>query len=105
MASQQGQERYRVVMNDSHHFIQCMLASQCNHIISSGKLKKGNLARINDYQVNLVKDKNIMIVLDLEVLEEYGESEKLGMPVALETPKQQGAADVKPQPGNILGDN
>jgi len=28
MASQQGQERYRVVMNDSVHFIQCMLAQR-----------------------------------------------------------------------------
>ena len=28
MASQQGQERYRVVMNDSVNFIQCMLAQR-----------------------------------------------------------------------------
>ncbi|TKA83293.1 hypothetical protein B0A55_00771, partial [Friedmanniomyces simplex] len=103
MPSPQGQERYRVVMNDSLNFIQCMLAQQSNWVMHEGKLKRGTLVRVKQYQVNFVKDKNILIILDLEVLGEYGELEKLGQPVALEGPKPE--ADVKPQPGNISGDN
>ncbi|KAK0322313.1 Replication factor A protein 1 [Friedmanniomyces endolithicus] len=100
MASQQGQERYRVVMNDSVHFIQCMLAQQLNWVMHEGKLIKGTLVRVKQYQVNFVKDKNILIILDLDVMEEFSE-QKLGQPIALGNPE----ADVKPQPGNISGDN
>lgn len=43
-------------------------------------------------------------MIALDVLEEYGEQEKLGQPVAIESaqPKQE-QEDVKPQPGNIAG--
>ncbi|KAK5124363.1 hypothetical protein LTR85_001580 [Meristemomyces frigidus] len=104
MASQNGNERYRVVMNDTRNFIQGMLAQQTNHVITDGKLKKGSLCRLTSYQANFVKDKHILIILDLDILEEYGEPEKIGTPVALEAPKQEATAeDVKPQPGNIAG--
>ncbi|KAK3657502.1 Replication factor A protein 1 [Elasticomyces elasticus] len=105
MASQQNQERYRVVMNDSCNFIQCMLAQQYNSLITNGKLTKGSLVRVTQYQVNFVKDKNILILLDVEILEEYGQPEKLGQPVALENPQPGGMVESKPQPGNISGDN
>ena len=120
MASQNNQERYRVVMSDSRYFIQCMLSqrkyalvpndvavadrsSECNYLMHEGKLKKGVICRLGDYQVNFVKDKNVLIILDLEVLEEYGEPEKIGAPEALAVPPEQQQADVKQQPGNISG--
>ena len=49
-----------------------------------------------------MKDKYILIVIDCDILEEYGEPDKLGQPVAIE-PKTEGAEDVKPQPDNIAG--
>ena len=73
-------------------------------MITDGQLKKGNICRITSYQPNFVKDKHIIVILGLQVLEEYGEPEKLGTPVALEQPKQEAMQDTKPQPGNIAGD-
>ncbi|KAK3674603.1 Replication factor A protein 1 [Recurvomyces mirabilis] len=104
MASQQNQERYRVVMNDSVNFIQCMLAQQMNSVMHDDLLKKGSICRIKQYQINFVKDKNIMIILDLDILQEYGEPEKLGQPVAMEAGGKV-EQDVKPQPGNISGNS
>ncbi|KAI7638434.1 hypothetical protein KC322_g21262, partial [Hortaea werneckii] len=63
MASQNGNERYRVVMNDSRNFIQGMLGQQSNHVIHDGKLKKGSICRLRSYQRNFVKDKHILIIL------------------------------------------
>ena len=42
--------------------------------------------------------------MDLDVLEQYGEPDKLGVPVALEAPKSE-EQDTKPQPGNIAGNS
>ncbi|EMC95917.1 hypothetical protein BAUCODRAFT_71964 [Baudoinia panamericana UAMH 10762] len=103
MASTQGQERYRVVWNDTTNFIQGMLAQQINHVAQENKLQKGSICRLTSYQANYVKDKHILIILDLDILDEYGQPEKLGTPVALEAPKPEVMDDVKPQPGNISG--
>ncbi|KAK4613717.1 Replication factor A protein 1 [Fulvia fulva] len=100
-----GQERWRVVFNDTINFIQGMIAIQSNHLISEGKLKKGSICRLNNYQANYVKDKYILIIIGLDVLEEYGEQDKLGQPVALDNAKPEAQEDVKPQPGNIAGNN
>ncbi|WPH00458.1 replication factor a protein 1 [Acrodontium crateriforme] len=104
MASQNGQERFRVVMNDSVNFIQGMLAQQSNHLIIDNKLQKGSICQLKQYQANFVKDKHILIIIDIDILEQYGEPEKLGMPVALEAPKAE-ETDSKAQPGNITGNN
>ncbi|KAF2770452.1 single-stranded DNA-binding replication protein A [Teratosphaeria nubilosa] len=105
MASNQGNERYRVVMNDTQNFIQGMLGQQLNSVITDGILKRGMLCRLNNYTSNFVKDKHILVILDIEVLQEYGEHEKLGMPIALEAPKVEPTEDVKQQPGNISGNS
>jgi replication factor A1 len=103
----QGQERYRVVWNDTVNFIQSMITQQANWIVTEGKLKKGSLCRLKQFQANMVKERLILVVLDLEVLEEYGEPDKLGNPVALDPPKQEGQEESKPQaqPENIGGSN
>ncbi|KAI9739046.1 MAG: Replication factor A protein 1 [Cirrosporium novae-zelandiae] len=85
LAGQGGNpERYRVVFSDIQNYVQSMLATQANHIMHQGKLRKGCFVRIKQFQANAVKGKKIIIVLDLEVLEELGESEKLGDPQGLE---------------------
>ncbi|CAK1366978.1 unnamed protein product [Cercospora beticola] len=98
-----GQDRWRVVFNDTINFIQGMMSMQSNHLITEGTLKKGMVCRLKQFQANFVKDKHILIIIDLDVLEEYGEPDKLGQPVAIEPKAQQ--EDVKPQPGNIAGNN
>ncbi len=49
--------RYRVVMSDLRNYIQCMLATQITHVVTEGKIARGNLVRIKEYQPNNVKGK------------------------------------------------
>ncbi|MCJ1442860.1 MAG: Replication factor A protein 1 [Stictis urceolatum] len=94
MAGQQGQpERYRVVFSDINNFVQSMLATQANHVVTEGRLQKGCVVRLKSFQANKVKGRRILIVLDLEVLEEHGVHEKAGTPEALEIKEEE---DTKP---------
>ncbi|KAL8776436.1 MAG: hypothetical protein Q9203_007378 [Teloschistes exilis] len=92
-----GQERFRVVFSDILNFVQSMLASQVNHHVHNGKLKRGVFVRLKSFQTNTVKNKRIIIVLDLDVLEELGECDKLGQPQALDSKLE----DTEPQSTTI----
>lgn len=85
-----------MVFSDIRNYVQCMLATQANSVVHEGKLTRGSIVRIRQYQANSVKGKNILIILDLEVIEELGAPDKIGEPVGLE---------VRPdaQPTNIGG--
>ncbi|MCJ1397895.1 Replication factor A protein 1 [Xylographa trunciseda] len=99
LVGQQGtSERYRVVFSDIRNFCQSMLATQANHVVTDGKLKKGCFVRLKSFQANSYKGKRILIVLDLEVLEQLGECEKIGEPKTLEISQEE---DVKPNPTTI----
>ncbi|KAI1005816.1 Replication factor A protein 1 [Podosphaera aphanis] len=76
-------ERYRLVLSDVKNFVQSMLATQANHVMHEGKLKRGCIVRLKQFQANAVKGKRILIILDMEVIEGLGEFEKLGEPVAV----------------------
>ncbi|KAH8685728.1 hypothetical protein BGZ60DRAFT_365925 [Tricladium varicosporioides] len=76
-------ERFRLVLSDSRNYVQSMLATQANHVVHDGKLKKGSIVRLRVYQANRVKGKKILIVLDLDVIESLGELEKIGNPAPL----------------------
>ncbi|KAI5271139.1 replication factor-a protein [Aureobasidium subglaciale] len=93
-----GVERFRVVFNDTVNFIQSMLAQQTNHIVHDGKLKKGSLVKLKQFQANSVKDKPILVIIDLEVLDEYGECDKLGQPGPLEVVKSESDSAAAPTP-------
>ena len=73
-------------------------ASEVNWVIHEGKLKKGCLVRLKSYSANQVKDKRILIVLDLEVWEDLGESDKIGEPQAIEVKAE---VEAKAQPTTI----
>ncbi|KAF2747195.1 replication factor-a protein [Sporormia fimetaria CBS 119925] len=92
-------QRFRVVLSDVRNFIQTMLATSMNGFVTSGKLKKGVLVRLTQFHPQKVKDKNILIITSLEVLEEYGEQDKIGQPIALEAKAEE------PQPAAITGNN
>ncbi|KAL3443796.1 hypothetical protein BJX65DRAFT_284436 [Aspergillus insuetus] len=92
------QERFRVVFSDISNYVQTMLAIQANHFVTEGSLRKGCFVRLKSFQANSVKGKKILIILDLEVLTDLGEAEKIGEPKPLETKLEE---DEKPQPTTI----
>ncbi|KAG5518244.1 hypothetical protein PMAC_003040 [Pneumocystis sp. 'macacae'] len=81
-----GVERYRVVLSDSIHYAQSMLASQKNELVVSGKLHKGAIVELTQFSVNMMKERRIIIIINLNVLEQYGTLPKIGTPTSLETP-------------------
>ncbi|KAJ5355343.1 Replication factor A protein 1 [Penicillium cataractarum] len=91
-------ERYRAVFSDIANYVQTMLATQANHVVTEGSLRKGCFVRLKSFQANSVKGKKILIILDLEVLKELGEAEKIGEPKPLEIKAED---DEKPQPTTI----
>ncbi|KAK7552389.1 replication factor A 1, rfa1 [Phyllosticta citricarpa] len=102
MDSKNGEERYRVVLSDMDNFIQSMLAQQINSVVTSGALKKGSIIRLKHFNPQVIKDRKILVVLDLDVLEQYGELDKLGQPKPLDS-----VLEVKreAQPAEIAGNN
>ncbi|KAI0550047.1 replication factor-A protein [Xylaria curta] len=78
------QERYRIVLSDIKNYVQCMLATQANHVIHDNQLVRGCIVRVKSYQANEVKGKNILIILELEVAEELGSYDRIGEPAPFE---------------------
>ncbi|KAL1898793.1 Replication factor A protein 1 [Sporothrix stenoceras] len=87
-----GGERYRVVLSDMEHYVQSMLATQASHVVHDGKLVRGCIVRVKSYQANSVKGKNILILLDLEVIESLGAPERIGDPVVYDASTSAAAA-------------
>ncbi|KAI1748053.1 replication factor-A protein [Xylaria castorea] len=82
------QERYRVVLSDIKNYVQCMLATQANHVIHDNQLVRGCIVRVKSYQANAVKGKNILIILELEVASELGTHDRIGEPAPFEAKSQ-----------------
>ncbi|KAK4168919.1 hypothetical protein QBC43DRAFT_375459 [Cladorrhinum sp. PSN259] len=77
-------ERYRIVLSDIRNYIQCMLATQANHVVHEGQLQRGSIVRMKQCQPQHLKGKNVLIVLDLEVIESLGAPDKIGDPVTMD---------------------
>ena len=54
-------ERFRVVFSDIRNFVQTMLATQANHYVQEGKLRKGCFVRLKSYNASLVKGKKLVM--------------------------------------------
>ncbi|KAJ6007948.1 Replication factor A protein 1 [Penicillium herquei] len=94
-----NQERYRAVFSDIANYVQTMIASpEINNVVTDGTLRKGCFVRLKSFQANSVKGKKILIILNLEVLKDLGEAEKIGDPKPLEV---KGEEEEKPQPTTI----
>ncbi|KAK4190653.1 hypothetical protein QBC35DRAFT_377489 [Podospora australis] len=78
-----GSERYRIVLSDIRNYVQCMLATQANGVVHDGRLQRGCIVRMKSYQPQALKGKNVLIVLDLEVLDSLGTPDKIGDPQAV----------------------
>ena len=60
--------RYRAVLSDGQHFTHGMLATQMKGLIENGELQVNSIVKITDFMNNAVQDRNIVIVLQLQVL-------------------------------------
>ncbi|GAB1313920.1 Replication factor A protein 1 [Madurella fahalii] len=80
-------DRYRVVLSDMNNYVQCMLATQANHVVHDGLLQRGCIVRMRQYQAQSIKGKrpqSVLIILDLEVIPSLGTPDKIGEPTAVE---------------------
>jgi replication factor A1 len=48
-------DRYRLVLSDTENYVQCMLATQANHIVHDGLLQRGGIIRLKSYQAQKLK--------------------------------------------------
>ncbi|CAN0323644.1 unnamed protein product, partial [Hapterophycus canaliculatus] len=74
-----GNERWRLVLSDGKHFVQSMLATQQNEMITSHELQEMCIVTLTDYIVNVVQNKKLIILLRLEVVS--GPTAKIGNPM------------------------
>lgn len=50
-------DRYRIILSDGVHFVQAMLATQLNELVSRGDITKNTIVVINKLTCNFVQDK------------------------------------------------
>lgn len=50
-------DRYRIIISDGENFLQAMLATQLNHLIDEGEIKKHSIVVIEKFSCNLVQEK------------------------------------------------
>ncbi|KAL3000108.1 hypothetical protein AAZX31_09G194800 [Glycine max] len=92
-------ERYRVVLSDGSFYQQGMLATQKNELIYSGRLQQGAIIRLTQFICNVVQNRKIIIIVDLDVICE--KCELIGEPVA--APKGAPAESATGQSGFTFG--
>lgn len=73
-----AKERYRLILSDGVHTQQGMLATQRNDLVRSQKLQKGSIVQLTQFMCNVIQNRMIIIILDLDVILE--ESEPIGKP-------------------------
>jgi len=76
--------RYRLVLSDIQNYVQCMLATQANHVVHDGHLERNSIIRMKSYQAQHLKGRSVLIILDVEVITGFGTIERLGDPKPLE---------------------
>ena len=53
----QGPDRYRIVLSDGVNYTQSMLATQLNHLVEDGELKKNTIVKVEKLTCNMVQGK------------------------------------------------
>ncbi|KAK6093510.1 Replication factor A protein 1 [Batrachochytrium dendrobatidis] len=82
---QPGMERYRLMISDGVNYIQSMIASQLNELVSSGSITKFGIIKLQKYICNTVSSKRILIILALENLTPFNDTiQRVGNPVSLD---------------------
>lgn len=57
-------QRYRIVLSDVRNYVQCMLATQANHVMHDGLLTRGSIVRVKKYQAQVLKGKKSVFFSD-----------------------------------------
>ncbi|XP_022731932.1 replication protein A 70 kDa DNA-binding subunit A [Durio zibethinus] len=67
-----SQERYRFLLSDSESTQHAMLATQLNEQVRTGRVKKGSIIQLIDYICSTVRNRRIIVVLNMEtIIPEY----------------------------------
>ncbi|CAL9134919.1 unnamed protein product [Musa textilis] len=61
-------ERYRMLLSDGAHMQQAMLATQMNGLVKLGTLQKHSIVRLDEFICNVIQNRRIIIIINLEVL-------------------------------------
>ncbi|KAK8811359.1 hypothetical protein WA158_003093 [Blastocystis sp. Blastoise] len=78
----QGNERYKIVVSDGDRLMPAMLVTSLNDLCSNGRVTNFSIIRIEEYTVNKVSDKKLLIVLNLTPLTIV--SGKIGNPMSMD---------------------
>ncbi|KAK9052769.1 hypothetical protein SSX86_029399 [Deinandra increscens subsp. villosa] len=72
-SSSENKERYRIILSDGSNNQQGMLATQLNDLVRSERLQRGSVVRLNEFVINKIRDRMIIIIIGLDViLSNYG---------------------------------
>ena len=82
--------RHVLILSDGVHYQQGMLASQLNELVTSGKLTKFCLVRLTEHVKNVVKGRELIIVLKVDVVDQCESA--IGSPANLDAATTPGAA-------------
>ncbi|RWW21335.1 hypothetical protein BHE74_00010527 [Ensete ventricosum] len=92
-------ERYRMLLSDGTHMQQAMLATQMNGLVKSGALQKYSIVQLNEFICNVIQNRRIIIVINLEVL--VSSSNGIGEPKLYDNgPASQNRAPIPVQPSS-----
>lgn len=67
-SSGQQNERYRILLSDGVHLQQGMLGTQMNYLVHQKKLQKGSVVQLSQFVGQLIQNRKIIIIVELEVI-------------------------------------
>ncbi|XP_022738094.1 replication protein A 70 kDa DNA-binding subunit A-like [Durio zibethinus] len=92
-------ERFRLLLSDGSLTQQGMLATNKNELVKSSMLQVGSVVQLTQYICNVIQDRMIVIIIELEVI--VGKYDTIGKPVP--APKSSRLAQVPTdQPGTVM---
>lgn len=80
-----------------------MVATQLNELVNSGKLTKGSLIKLIGFTINKMKERRIIIILEVDVLDD-APIDKVGNPVAMDS-TNEASGSVKNEPSVSTSSN
>ncbi|CAL1705705.1 unnamed protein product [Somion occarium] len=89
-------DRYRIIVSDGEHFLQAMLATQLNNLVDEGHVGKYSIIRVDKFTCNLVQERRLLIVLDMQIL--VKNHEKIGKPDNAQPTPGDGASSAQQTP-------
>ncbi|KAI5303743.1 Replication factor A protein 1 [Ascosphaera pollenicola] len=103
LASAPGTDvKFRVVFSDTVNYIQSMLVTGLNHLVTSEKLRVGCFVSLKSYTPKTLRGRKVVICQDLEILDHLGTCAKIGEPKQMDAEGDEASTSVVP-PENFYG--